>query len=69
MFFSLSDCTFSEHGFPPLNSTLTVIFFIVLSSHLTHSTHASSNFFCAICMLHVSQSEEDDTDYEMNDSD
>lgn len=44
-------------------------FFIILSSHLTHLTHASLVFFCAICMLHVAQSEDDDTDYEMNDSD
>lgn len=37
-----------------LNSTLAVIlFFIVLSTHLIHFTHASLNFFCAsaCCML------------------
>lgn len=26
-------------------------------------------FFCAVCMLHVAQSEDEETDYEMNDSD
>lgn len=31
--------------------------------------HAFLVFFCAVCMLHVAQSEDEETDYEMNDSD
>ena len=31
--------------------------------------HASLVSFRAVCMLHVTQSEDEETDYEMNDSD
>lgn len=31
--------------------------------------HAFLVFFCAVCMLHVAQSEDEETDYEMNESD
>lgn len=49
---------------------LLLLYFIeLLHSFLSLSHTASLVFFCAVCMLHVAQSEDEGTDYEMNDYD